>query len=154
MSRLVTITTEGTESLAAATAETLLQARGVTGVKYELAYLCLEGDQQPTTEVENVAFRLLYQTTDGTGSAATEQPGSPDDPTPALTAFHSFSAEPTAGGSQLEGFFPANGGREWYWAEGEGYELDNATSSRLGVEVNASAAIGARATMRFRVMAA
>lgn len=153
MSRLIRHSTEGSEALASATAETLVQARGVTTLKFELAKVTVSTDQQPTTEVENVAFRLLYQTTDGTATGATELAGDPDDPTPALTAFHSFSAEPTAGTVIEEGFFPANGMWEMYWAEGDGPVLDSATTSRIGLEVNASAVVNARAAFAWRIAA-
>jgi hypothetical protein len=150
---LPSITTEGSEALAAATAETVLQVRGVTTQRVELAEVIVSTDQQPTTEIENVAWRLLYQTTDGTATGATELPGDPTDPAPALTGFHSFSAEPTAGGVILEGFFAANQGERLYWAQGEGPVVDDATSSRIGLELNASAVVNARATFRWRVIA-
>ena len=151
---LPNITTEGSEAIASATAETVLQLRGVTTLRAEIAEMVVSTDQQPTTEVENVAWRLLYQTTDGTATGATEVAGDPVDPTPALTGFHSFSAEPTAGSVIIEGFFPANQGERFYWAQGEGPVIDDATSSRIGLELNASAALNARAALRWRVLAA
>lgn len=154
MSRLVRSTTEGQEALAAATAETVLQARGVTTAKFELAQFRLSGDQEPTTEVENISWRLLYQTTDGTATGATELQADPDDPTPALTCFHSFSAEPSAGTVIDEGEIPANGEVALYNAEGDGIFLENATSSRIGLEVTASATVNVRASWSWRVVAA
>jgi hypothetical protein len=151
MSHLTRHTTEGSEALAAATAETLIQARGVTTVKYELAYFRVSCDQQPTTEVEDVGWRLLYQTTDGTASAATELQGDPDDQAAALTTFHSFSAEPTAGTVIDEGFFPANGSEFLYKAVGDGIILDSATTSRIGLELTASAVVNARGSFGWRV---
>lgn len=154
MSRLIRHTTEGSEALAASTAETVVQARGVTTAKFELALAYVSTDQQPTTELETVGWRLLYQTTDGTGSAATELQADPDDPTPAITAFHSFSAEPTPGTVIAEGFFPANSGEMQYLAIGDGIFLDNATTSRIGLELTASAIVNARAGFGWRVAAA
>jgi hypothetical protein len=154
VSNLPSITTEGAEALAASTAETVLQVRGVTTQKVEIAEVTISCDQQPTTEVENVAYRLLYQTTDGTATGATEIPGDPGDPAPALTGFHSFSAEPTAGGIIREGYFPANGEKTFYWAEGDGPKVDDATSSRIGVELTASAVVNARASISWRILAA
>lgn len=151
---LPTITTEGSEALAAATAETVLQVRGVTTQRVEIAEVRASCDQQPTTELENVAYRLLYQTTDGTATGATEVAGDPADPAPALTGFHSFTAEPTAGNVVDEGFIPANGELYLYWAQGEGPVVDDATSSRIGLELTASAVVNARAKFRWRILAA
>lgn len=154
MSRAVSSTTEGQEALVAATAETVLQARGVTTVKYELAEVSLGGDQEPTTEVENISIRLLYQTTDGTFTGATEVPDDPDDPTPSITLFHSSAGEPSAGNVIIETEIPANGEFYRYWAEGDGPKLDNATTSRIGLEVTASATVNVRASWKWRPVAA
>lgn len=151
---LIRSTTEGEEALAAATAETILQARGVTTAKYELGELTFGGDQEPTTEVENIRWRLLYQTTDGTATGATEVPDEPDDPTPAITLFHSFTAEPTAGNVIASGEIAANGEVYRYWAEGDGPKLDNATTSRIGLEVTASAVVNVEASWGWRVRSA
>lgn len=154
MSNLVRITTEGEEALASATAETVLQVRGVTTVKWELAELSFGGDQEVTTEIENIQWRLLYQSTDGTATGATEVAGEPDDPTPALTGFHSFSAEPTAGTVIAEGEIPANGEFYRYWADGDGPKIDNATTSRIGLELTSSAVVNIKAYMAWRPTAA
>jgi hypothetical protein len=151
---LPSITTEGSEALAASTAETVLQVRGVTTLRVELAEVEFSCDQQPTTELENVGYRLGYQTTDGTATGATEVAGDPVDPTPALTGFHSVSAEPTMGSVIKEGFIPANGEKSWYWAQGEGPIIDDATTSRIGLELTASAIVNARASFKWRVIAA
>jgi len=154
MSRLVRSTTEGQEALAAATAETLLQVRGVTTQKASLAYFRLSADQEATTEIENISWRLLYQSTDGTFTGATEVPGDPDDPTPALTMFHSSAGEPTPGTVIDEGEIPANGETFTYLADGDGIGLDNATTSRIGLEVTASVICNAKASWGWRIDAA
>lgn len=152
MSRIVRITTEGEEAIAAATAETLLQFRGVTTLKLEVCEFNISADY--TTDATGIVkWSLVYQSTDGTGSGATEIPGDPDDPTPAITGFTSFSAEPTTSSTVAEGHFNCNGGEVYrYYAEGDGITLDNATSSRLGLVVNSDKACNACATLGLRVM--
>lgn len=156
MSRLVRITAEAEEAVASATVETLLQVRGVTTAKFELAYVTVTADQEATTEIEIGFVEVLYQTSDGTATGATEVPGDPDDPTPQITGFHSFTGtEPTSGSFIDGGHIPLSGG-EWsrYWAEGDGPSIDNATSSRIGVRIITSAAINCYAAIGLRVMAA
>lgn len=154
MSRVVRITTEGEEAVAAATAETLLQFRGVTTLKVEVFEVSLAADY--TTDATGVvSWRLMYQSTDGTGSGATEVAGDPDDPTPAITGFTSFSAEPTPSTVIMEGIFNCNGGSDYrYYAEGDGVYLDNATSSRIGLEVSSDKACNMKATLGVRIGAA
>lgn len=154
MARSVDQTTEGEEAIVAATAETIMQVRGVTSGKYELAEVTLGGDLEITTEVENIRVRVLYQSTDGTATGATESPADPDDPTPALTMFHSFSAEPTAGQVKIDTEIPANGEFYRYWAEGDSpIIVDNATSSRVGIEATASLGCNVAAAWRWRPVA-
>ena len=154
MSRVVRITTEGEEAVAATTAETLLQFRGVTTLKVEVFEVALSADY--TTDATGVvSWALVYQSSDGTGSGASEIPGDPDDPTPALTGFTSFSAEPTTSSTIMEGIFNCNGGSEYrYYAEGDGITLDNATSSRIGLVINSDKACNMKATLGVRVLAA
>jgi hypothetical protein len=152
MSRIIRITTEGEEAVSAATVETLLQFRGVTTLKLEVCELSISADY--TTDATGIVSWLLgYQSTDGTGSGASEIPGDPDDPTPAITGFTSFSAEPTPSSTVLESHFNCNGGEVYrYYAEGDGITLDNATSSRLGLSVNSDKACNMKATLGLRVM--
>lgn len=153
MSRLVRFTTEGEEAITTA-AETLLQVRGVTTSKWEVAELSVSADYE-TDGTEIVLWDLLYQTTDGTATGGTEVPGDPDDPTPAITVFNSFTAEPTAGSVICSGHFNANGGEAVrYWADGDGPAIDNATSSRIGLRVTSTIACNAQASMALRVVAA
>lgn len=154
MSRVVRITTEGEEAVAAATAETLLQFRGVTTLKMEVFEIALSADY--TTDATGVvSWRLLYQSSDGTATGATEVPGDPDDPAPAITGFHSFSAEPSASTVIMEGIFNCNGGSDYrYYADGDGISIDNATSSRIGLEVTSDKACNMKATLGLRIGAA
>src|SRR5688572_30205052 len=96
MASIYSVTTEGEEALAAATAETLVQLRGATAVKAKVVKWSVSFDGVSSTEAP-VVVRLLRQTTDGTGTGATEVAWDPDNPTANITSFHSFSAEPTAG---------------------------------------------------------
>lgn len=148
-------TTEAEEALGAATAETVLQIRGVTTLKGEIFELGVSGDQEATTELETIRVRVLYQTTDGTFTGATEVPGEPDDPTPAWTTFHSSAGEPSAGNVIIDEQFPANGTFYKYWDDGQSpLTLDNATSSRIGIELTATAAVNVSAWARVRPVAA
>lgn len=154
MSNLIAHTTEGEEAVAAATVETLVQARGVTTAKFELAEIQVSSDFA-TDFSGDVYWELLYQTTDGTATGATEIAADPDDPTPQLTGFHSFSAEPTAGNIVANGHFNCNGGEATrYWAEGDGFVLDSATSSRIGIRATSDKACNMVASMRWRVKSA
>jgi hypothetical protein len=154
MSRIVRITTEGEEAVSAATAETLVQFRGVTTLKAEVAEFNISADY--TTDATGiVAWALVTQSTDGTATGATEISGDPDDPTSALTGFNSFSAEPTTSTTVMEGHFNCNGGEVYrYYAEGDGITLDNATTSRLGLVVTSDKACNMKATLGLRVMGA
>ena len=154
MSRLIRVTTEGEEAVSAATAETLVQIRGVTTLKLEVCEISLSADY--TTDATGVvSWQLLYQTSDGTGSGATEVIGDPDDPTSAVTGFNSFSAEPSSGTVIAEGMFNVNGGSDYrYWAEGDGIYIDNATSSRIGLVANSDKACNMKAYMGVRISAA
>lgn len=155
MSRLVAITSEGEEAVVAATVETIVQARGVTTIIPELAELAVSADYEATTELEQVLWEALYQTSDGTATGATEV-ANPGDPTPALTGFQGFSGtEPTSGGVFAQNHFPASGGDGYrYWAEGDGWTLAAATSSRIGLRVTTTVNCNATGALRFRLQAA
>lgn len=136
MAEPVAITAEGEEAVTATTTETIVQVRGVTTGQYEVTEIGLSADYEPTgADPEIVFWELLYQTTDGTATGATEV-GRPDGPTPAITGFHTFTAEPTGGNGIRMGHFPAAGGEmQRYWADGDGPKIDDATSSRIGLRV-------------------
>ncbi len=154
MAHKVRITSEGEEAVASATVETLAQARGVTTGKYECVGAVVSFDLEQTTEQEVAFIEIGYQTTDGTATGATEVAADPDDPTPALTGFHSFSAEPTKGTVFAQRHVPLSGGTaEVYLAAGDGNFLDSATTSRIGVWVTTSAACNAAAELVFEPVA-
>lgn len=153
--RATTWTTEAEEAVAAATAETILQIRGVTTLKGEIFEISLSGDYEATTELETMRVRVLYQTTDGTFTGATEVPGEPDDPTPAWTTFHSSAGEPSAGNVLIDEQVPANGTFYKYWDDGQSpLTIDNATSNRIGIEVTSTVACNVSAYARVRPTAA
>jgi len=137
------VTTEGEEALGAATAETLLQLRGATAVKAQVCELSVSFDGVTSTDAPAVV-RLLRQSTDGTATAATEVLWDPDAPTASVTSFHSFTVEPTAGDVLATWeVHPQGGNLQVYWPPGEGPILDNAATSRLGLEVTSPAAVNA-----------
>jgi hypothetical protein len=153
VSRIIRITTEGEEAVSAATLETLLQYRGVTTLKLEICVMRLAADY--TTDATGVvSWQLQYQSSDGTATGCTEVSGDPDDPTPAITGFRHFTAEPTPGTGIESGMFNCNGGSDYfYYAEGDGIALDNATSSRIGLSLTSDKACNIRGMLGLRVMA-
>lgn len=144
MGSVYSATTEAEEALAAATAETVLQLRGATAVKARLIEWGVSFDGVSATE-QPVRIRLLRQTTDGTGTGATEVAWDPDAPTANCAALHTFSAEPTAGDVLAEYNVHPQTGIVVQYPLGREPVLDNATTSRLGIECNAPAAVNASA---------
>lgn len=145
--RIYSVTTEGAEALAAATAETLLQLRGVTTTRANLIGWGVSFDGV-TAGNTPVLVRLAYQTTDGTMSAASEVPYDPSEGTALLTAFHTSAGEPTLGSILEEWYVHPNGGsilREYL--PNRGPIVAAATSSRLAIVVNALQVVNAVAFM-------
>lgn len=137
-------TTEGEEALAAATAETLLQLRGGTTTYAKVIAWGVSFDGV-TADAAPVVVRLVRQTTDGTGTGATEtliQPAVAA--AAAVTSFHSFSAEPTAGDVvETHEVHPQGGNIIREYPPGREPQLDNVNTSRIGIEVNAPAVVNA-----------
>ena len=132
-------TSEGEEALAASTAETVLQLRGASTTKARIVAWGVAFDGATATDAP-VLVRFLRQSSDGTSSAATEEPFDPDDPAAACTAHHSFSAEPTAGNViEVHEVHPNGGGLIREYALGREHKLDNASTSRVGIEVTGPA---------------
>lgn len=144
MSHCFAITTEGEEALAAATAETLLQLRGATTVQGALIGFGFALDGVSGT-AEPIRVRLLRQTTDGTATAATEEPFDPTGPAAAQCAgFHSFTAEPTAGVVLMDFQVHPQGGQFHYqFPLGREIKLGLAATSRIGLELTAPAIVNA-----------
>lgn len=141
MPAVYSATVEGEEAIAASTAETILQLRGATTTKAKIVAWGISFDGTSSTDAP-VTVRLLRQSTDGaSSSAATEVPLDPDSPTAACTAFHSFSStEPTAGDViEIHQVHPQGGNLVREYPPGREPILDNATSSRIGIEVNGPA---------------
>jgi hypothetical protein len=148
MADVYSITTEAEEALTTA-AETVLQLRGVTTRKGRIVSWGVSFDGATSTDAP-AQVRLLFQTTDGTGSAATEVPLDGDSPAALITGFHSFSAEPTAGGViEHHQVHPQGGNLIREYPPGREPVLDNATSSRIGIEVTAAAAVNAVAFLQW-----
>jgi hypothetical protein len=143
MASIYSVTTEGEEALAAATLETLVQLRGGTAVKAKVVKWSVSFDGVSATEAP-VVVRLIRQTTDGTGTGATEVAWDPDNPTSNITSFHSFSAEPTPG-EVLETYevHPQGGCLIVEYPPGREPTVDNATSSRIAIDATAPAAVNA-----------
>jgi hypothetical protein len=134
-----------TEEALTTSVETVLQLRSASTVKPRITGFGIAFDGV-TAAAEPVRVRVLRQTTDGTGSAATEAAWDPDNPTANCTAFHTFSAEPTAGDVLLEKHVhPQGGSWDMQFPLGREIVLDNATTSRLGIDVLAPAAVNVTA---------
>lgn len=151
MSAGYTATTEGSEALAAATAETVIQLRGATTTNARIRRWWVSFDGVTAAAVP-VTVRLLRQTTDGTGSAATEVKLDPGSVAAACAALHSFSAEPTAGEVIESHFVKADGGGlviEYPDIYEDSPILGAATTSRIGIEVTAAAVVNVLAGIQW-----
>lgn len=141
---IYSVTSEGEEAVSAA--ETILQLRGATTTKAKLRGFSVSFDGTSAT-AEPVIVRLLRQTTDGTASAATEVKYDPDAPAAACTAFHSFTAEPTAGDVLFTvHVHPQGGWSEWFPEDCCPF-LDDVATSRVGLEVTPGAAVNVVASL-------
>lgn len=137
----ISITSEGEEAIAAATVETIVQARGAATSKRRIVEWNCGLD---ATDAGTALVDLLRQTTDGTATGGTEVLWDPDDPAADWTGFHSFSAEPTPGDILASYQVPQNGGDVgWQYPFGTEPILDSATTSRIGVRVLAPSACNA-----------
>lgn len=143
------VTTEGAEALAASTEEALLQIVSATTIKPRIIAwgVSFDGASASATPVR---VRLCRMTTDGTRTAASEVKFDPDIPTAAATGFHSFTAQPTLGDVLEDVYVHPQGGiyiKEYI--PGREPVLDNATTSRIGITVNAPAVVNAVAWMHW-----
>jgi hypothetical protein len=146
---IYSVTSEGEEAIAAATVETLVQLRGVTTAKARIVAWGISLDGVTSTDAPAVVD-LLFQTTDGTATGATEVALNPDEPAALVTGFHSFSAEPTPGGI-IESYevHPQGGMVIREYPPGREPMITNATSSRIGVRVNCPTAVNALAWIQW-----
>lgn len=143
------ITTEGEEALAATTAETLVQIRGTTQAKAKIVAWGVSFDGVTATDAP-VVVSFGRQTTDGTGTGATEVKFDADDPSPGCTGFHSFSAEPTLGDVfETYNIHPQGGLFVREYPPGREPVMDDATTSRIGLVATAPAAVNAVAWIQW-----
>lgn len=144
MASVYSVTTETEEALST-TVETVLQLRGATTVKAKVIEWGISFDSTSAT-AEPVRVRLLRQTTDGTGTGASEVAWDPDNPTANVTAFNTFSStEPTAGDVLCEMHVHPQSGVIIQYPLGREPVLDNATTSRIAIDVLAPAAVNCTA---------
>lgn len=144
MASIYSATTEAEEALAAATAETVVQLRGATAVKARIVEWGISFDGTSATAAP-VQVRLLRQSTDGTATGAVEAKWDPDSPAANCTAFHSFTAEPTAGDVLAHYEVHPQAGLIIQYPLGREPTLDDATTSRIAVEANAPAVVNCAA---------
>lgn len=145
MSRnIYSVTTEGEEALAAATAETLIQLRGATTCRAVILGWGVSFDGVSSTEAP-VVVRLLRQTSDGTGTGATEVKWDPDSNAANCAALHSFSStEPSAGDVlEVHEVHPQGGNLVREYPPGREPIIEDATTSRIAIEATAPAAVNA-----------
>jgi hypothetical protein len=143
MASVYSVTTQSEEALAAATAETVVQLRGSTAVKAKIVEWGVSFDGTSAT-AEPVRVRLLRQTTDGTsGTAGTEVAWDPDNPTANCTSHLDFSAEPAAGDVLADYEVHPQTGIVVQYPLGREPTLDNAATSRVGIDCNAPATVNA-----------
>lgn len=143
---IFSVTTETEEALTTSV-ETVLQLRGSANAHAQLIGFGISFDGT-SASAEPVRVRLLRQTTDGTGTGATEVKWNGDSPAAAVTAFNTFSAEPTAGDVLLETHVHPQGG-SWHmmFPLGERPVIDDASTSRIALDVLAPAAVNCCAYM-------
>ncbi len=129
-----TATTEGAETITTST-ETLIQLKGATTAKPKLiawgvSFFGIDSTAAP------IQVDLLRQSTNGTNSGATEVQLDADAAAPAVTAFHSFSAEPTAG-NVLEQYavHPQGGSIVREYPPGREPYISKSASDYLGIRV-------------------
>lgn len=147
MASVYSITTEGEEALAAATAETLLQLNGVATCKAKIIQWSVSFDGTSATSAP-VLVKLLRQTSTGaSGSAASEVKWDPDNPTALLVGLHSFGTNPSAGDVLEYHEVHPQGGIVIQYPLGREPTIDNATSSKIGIEVTAASTVNAVATL-------
>ena len=144
------LTTEGEEALAAATAETLVQLRGTANTKSKVIAWGISFDGVDST-AQPVLVTFCRQTTDGTGTAATEVTFDADDSAAGVTGFHTFSStEPTTGDiiEQYE-IHPQGGLFVREYPPGREPVIDNVNTSRIGIVANAAAVVNAVAWIQW-----
>ena len=148
-----TITTEGEEALAAATAETVLLVAGSTSAKGLLWGFGFSVDgTSPTAEPGRFALKRGNSASQGTSTAATAEKKDSAAPTSLLTGFHSFTAEPTYTGQSLVSgeIHPQGGVYEWRANTiEECWVLDAATNSFFGLVLTYAAIVNVEAWMEF-----
>lgn len=144
------ITTEGEEALAAATAETVLQLRGATACKAKVIAWGVSFDGVSASEAP-VVVQFLRQTSDGTATGATEAKFDADDPAAACTGFHSFtSTEPTSGDVlEVYEIHPQGGLFVREYPPGREPVLDDAATSRIAIQATAPSAVNTVAWMQW-----
>lgn len=154
MGHRYSITTEGEEALAAATAETLCIVAGATTRKGRvIAYGVSFDGVSSSAEPVQVKLKRGNSASQGSSSAATEEKHDPDDPAAACTGFHSFSGEPTYTGQPLRHHeVHPQGGQYELWragSEDDGFVLDDSANSFLGLEATAPAVVNVGAWMEW-----
>lgn len=146
MASIYSVTTETEEALTTSV-ETVLQLRGATTVKAKVIEWGVSFDGVSST-AEPVRVRLLRQTTDGTGTGASEVKWDPDNAAAVqVTAFHTFTAEPTAGDVLAEYHCHPQSGIVVQYPLGREPALGAAATSRIGIDVFAPAAVNCTAYM-------
>lgn len=142
MGSVYSITTEGEEALAAATAETVLALIGSTVVKGKVIEWGVSFDGTSAT-AEPVRVRVLRLTADdGTRTTTvTEAKWDPDSPDANCVGRHSFTAEPTKGDVLKDYEIHPQGGIAIQYPLGREITLDNSTSAGVAIECTAPATV-------------
>lgn len=136
-------------ALTAATTKTVVQLRGATSTRARIIAWGVSFDGV-TPGNDPVTVRLLRQTTDGTLTAGTEVPLDPVDPAAGVTGFHTATAEPTAGDVlEVHLVHPQGGLLIREYPPGREPVIDDATTSRLGIDCNAPQAVNVAAWIQW-----
>lgn len=144
------VTSEGEEALAAATAECVIAVLGVAATKSKLIEWGVSFDGI-TAAAEPVVVDLYQITTSGTSTAATEVAWGRDAVAAQATGFHSFTVAPALG-NRLASYevHPQGGGLVLQYPLGrEPVISDGSTAQGIGVVVTAPAVVNCVAYMVF-----
>lgn len=142
--------TKSNQALGAATAETVLQVVAAATVRPQVTSITIAFDGTSST-AEPVDVFLVTQDTAGTSSAATVGKLDPAAPAAQTTGRLDFTAEPTTDSNEIwrTMIHPQGGIYEKNWVIGDPTAPKLNVSTRLGLKMNAPAAVNCSATIQF-----
>lgn len=137
-------------ALSAATPQTIVQLVSAATVRPQVTSITIAFDGTSST-AEPVDVFLVTQSTAGTASAGTVGKLDPAAPTAQTTSQITFTVEPAADSNEVwrAMIHPQGGLYEKNWAIGDPTAPKMAVSTRLGLKMNAPAAVNTSVTVQF-----